>query len=192
MRKWIGENKSTISSIAVLVQMLAIVFGITMATFEFTIKDRTAERKQIETTQELMESSWGLHREVIEDISHYNDMTKVELADSTIPDQIDQKQKDIFLFYSKLELCIDADLCNEETAKKLFCDYAILEAKRYYDSAFLYDDELGYYGKHDRTPLIEDDLALFRFVIKCNRSCDRPQSGGEPKELKEYKKWVEE
>ncbi|MCP3899074.1 MAG: hypothetical protein GY707_04990 [Desulfobacteraceae bacterium] len=190
MRKWIGENESIISSIAVMGQMLAVVFGIAIATFEFSIKDRIAERNKIETTQKLMESSWELHREVIEDISHYNAMTKIELSETSIPERIYKKQKDIFFFYSKLELCIDAELCNERTARKLFCDYAIIEAKRYYDSAFLYDDELGYFGKHDRTPLIDYDLALFRFVTKCDDCSDSQQGGGEPKELKEYKKWA--
>ncbi len=191
MRKWIGENESIISSIAVVVQMLAIVFGISVATFEFIIKDRIAERNKIETTQKLMEDSWELHREVIEDISRYNAITPNELSNTSILDEINKKQKDIFLFYAKLELCIDADLCNENTAKKLFCDYAILEAKRYYDSAFLYDEDLGYYGKHDLTPLTKYDLSLFRFVTKCNDCSDNPQNVGEPQELKAYKKWAE-
>ncbi len=185
IRKWIIENKSIISSVSAVGQMLAVVLGVTIATFEFSLKDRAAERKKVETTRNLMEESWALHQDVLEDLISYQTMTPEERKDCNLLKEINEKRKDVFHFYFRLELCINANLCDETIAKELFCDYAKAEAHRYFETTFEYDDELGFMSKPSHI-----DLALYRFVTKCS-SMDY-EEGGEPLEIKSYRKWVED
>jgi hypothetical protein len=148
---------------------------------EFILKDRAAERQKRETTRELMKESWPLHTEVLENMRHFNTLLRNERPGSLSLENIKKQQSDILDFYLKLESCIEAGLCDEKTAKKLFCGIAVEEASRYYELLFRYDEVLGYLGKTDGVSAGSIDLSMYRFICRCPK--ENMADNDEPPEL---------
>ena len=179
------KHHDTIKTFSTVIQTILLIIGMVIGVREFVLKDRAAEGRKKETTRQFMDESWHLHEEVLNDIRQLNALLEADRPKSKHLRGIKDKESKILNFYLKLESCIEADLCDEHTATKLFCSAAEEEATRYFEYLFRYDSTFGYVGKADGIAASSVDLAIYRFVRRC--PTEHVIAVQEPTELIEFK-----
>lgn len=133
MWQWLKTNKDPVSSVATILQAVAVIVGVFIAVNEFVIKDRQASRNRVETAFEIFRGDDGLNTRLSLGDLFFEVVGIVD--ENTLKERLHREEKEFYSAtvkavqrYTIIQACIRTLTCDEKTTYHLFCGDAFFDA----------------------------------------------------------------
>lgn len=121
---WLGAHTTSVSSITSIIQTLAVLIGVFIAVNEFVVKDRSAQQTKLNNSYDLRKRFENLPVKAYEFSLITSEWLREDKDNPLLKEKYYALQDTLLGAYIDIYACINAEQCDENLTKQLFCEIA--------------------------------------------------------------------